>query len=62
MLLAILLTLCAVGKGFVMGYTPQPNPYDVNKSKEYALFASVAYCPRTCFENCSCKTSAHEPH
>ena len=61
MLMAILLTLCAVGKGFVMGSAPQLNPYDINKSKEYAVFASVAYCPRTCLENWSCKTSAYDP-
>jgi len=60
-LLALLLALFSVGDSFVMSTPLQLNPYDVKKSQEYAVFASVAYCPRTCLENWSCKTSAHDP-
>jgi hypothetical protein len=27
---------------------PKLTPYDVKKSQEWAVFASVAYCPKTC--------------
>lgn len=39
---------------------PKLTPYDVKKSQEWAVFASVAYCPKTCLQNWNCKTSAHE--
>jgi hypothetical protein len=60
MMLVILVALFAAGKGFVVDNSVVITPYDVKKSQEYAVFASVAYCPRTCLENWSCKTSAHE--
>jgi hypothetical protein len=61
MMLALLLTLLAVGEGFVFGSSVELTSYNVKKSQEYAVFASVAYCPRSCLEDWSCKTSAHDP-
>lgn len=60
MMLALLLSFLTVGESFVFQSNIALTPYDVKKSQEYAVFASVAYCPRTCLEDWSCKTGAHE--
>ena len=59
-LLLILLALASIGNGFVLDPSVTLTPYNRQKSEEYAVFASVAYCPRTCLENWSCKTSEHD--
>ena len=40
---------------------PTLAPYDIQKSKDYTLFASAAACPRECIESWSCKLTANEP-
>lgn len=60
-MLLVLLALLALCQCFVLDPQINLTPYNVQKSREYAVFASVAYCPRTCLENWSCKSSEHDP-
>jgi hypothetical protein len=47
-ILIAFILLIAVQAFTFLKVEPRLTPYDVKKSQEWAVFASVAYCPKTC--------------
>ena len=57
-LFAILLNFAS---SFPILYNHHSNSYEPSQSKIYAAYASLAYCPKKCLENWSCKTGLSYP-
>lgn len=50
-----LLVILSVASCFFINKQAKLSPYDIAKSKDYAKFSSLAYCPSTCIKSWSCK-------
>ena len=56
----VLLLLLLTANAYNLLRTPQVKPYDVQRSKEIVVFASIAYCPRPCIDSWNCKSAGSE--
>lgn len=59
--IVVLFLVFVIGSSFFFKEQPRLTPYNVTKSKDYAIFASLAYCPSSCLSSWTCKTGATEP-
>lgn len=58
--ITVVLMLLFAANAYNLVEEVQLKPYDVQRSKEIVVFASLAYCPRPCIDSWNCKSAGSE--